>query len=184
MTDFDARRLPLPSEDEGDLVETPPSGDTDDPLVASQEGVPYVPPSDRVISEARFTQGGPDVAGTAPTDAGELERDDDIQSDEVEMAAYEDERDGEVRDEDSGDATVVDLVRPLPTDDELAADVIEQLRDSDVPAGDRLLISAIGSTVTVRGQVESIDVLEELLGMIGDVPGVEGVNDEVEIAGI
>jgi hypothetical protein len=32
--------------------------------------------------------------------------------------------------------------------------------------------------------VESIDILEELLGIVGEVPGVEDVVDEVEIAGI
>jgi osmotically-inducible protein OsmY len=89
-----------------------------------------------------------------------------------------------VEDESGEDAAVGDLVRELPVDDELAADVIEQLRDSNVPAGDRLRISAIGSIVTVHGEVESIDVLEELLGLIGDVPGVEQVNDEVEISGV
>jgi hypothetical protein len=39
--------LPLPSEDEGDLVDAPASGETDDYLVAQEEGVPYVPPSER-----------------------------------------------------------------------------------------------------------------------------------------
>jgi hypothetical protein len=189
MTDFDpARRLPLPSEDEGDLLETPPSGDTDDPLVASEEGVPYVPPFDPVLSSARFTEGGPDVAGTSPTAAGELERNDDIQDRSNDAATLDDEvsLDDEtiVKDEAGEEAAVVDLVRQLPVDDELAADVIEQLRDSNVPAGDRLQIGAIGSIVTVRGEVESIDVLEELLGLIGDVPGVEQVNDEVEISGV
>ena len=38
-------RLPLPSEDEGDLAEEPRGAMTDDPLVATEEGVPYDPPS-------------------------------------------------------------------------------------------------------------------------------------------
>jgi hypothetical protein len=189
MTDFDpARRLPLPSEDGGDLVETPPSGETDDPLVASEEGVPYVPPSDPVLSSTRSREGGPDVAGTAPTAAGELERNDDIQTGRMDAETLDDEvsldEESVVEDGAGEDAAVVDLIRELPVDDELAADVIEQLRDSNVPAGDRLRISAVGSIVTVRGEVESIDVLEELLGLIGDVPGVEQVNDEVEISGV
>ena len=54
----------------------------------------------------------------------------------------------------------------------------------DVPAGERLRISVAGRRVRIRGEVESVDVLEELLGMIGDVPGVDEVVDEVEIAGI
>jgi hypothetical protein len=167
--DFDERRrLPLPSEDGGDLVQAPPSGETDDPLVASEEGVPYVPPADPVLSQTRFTDSGPDVAGTAPTQAGELEREDDIQLDQD--------------DAEPGDAAGIgDLERSLPTDEQLAADVIEQLRDSNVPAGDQLQVAASGSTVVLRGRVESIDVLEELLGLVGDVPGVDQVVDEVEI---
>lgn len=172
------RRLPLPSEASGDLVDTPASGETDDPVVASEEGVPYVPPSDPVLSQTRFTESGPDIAGTAPTQAGELEREDDIQPDPFDVAASDTD---ELRNEDDEAAGIEDLERDLPTDDELAADVIEQLRDSNVPAGDRLQVGATGSTVTLRGRVESVDVLEELLGLVGDVPGVEQVVDEVEI---
>ncbi len=146
--------LPLPSDDY--LVDAAASGETDDPEVAAQEGVPWVPPSDRVLSDSRYGESGPDVAGTAPTDAGELEREDDIQ---------------------------VDDGRP-PIDDELRADVIERLRASEVPAGDRLQVATVGSTVTLQGEVESIDILEELLGIVSDVPGVEEVIDEVRVAGI
>jgi len=62
--------------------------------------------------------------------------------------------------------------------------VLDVLRSSDVPAGERLRISVAGRRVRIRGEVESVDVLEELLGMIGDVPGVDEVIDEVEIAGV
>jgi hypothetical protein len=148
-------RLPLPSEDEGELVTEPPRGETDDPVVATEEGVPYVPPTDRVISESRGPS-GVDIAGTDPTDAGELERDAGIQPPDS----------------------------LPPRDAELAADVIEALRDSDVPAGDRIRVSALGSTVVVRGEVESVDVLDEILGIVGDVPGVADVVDEVQITGI
>lgn len=72
-------RLPLPSEDQGNLTEEPRAGMTDDPLVAAEEGVPYDPPTDRVLSEGRGADGAPDAAGTDPTDAGELERNDTIQ---------------------------------------------------------------------------------------------------------
>lgn len=145
-------RLPLPSEDTGDLAGEPRTGTTDDYLVAREEGVPYTPPTDRVLSDAR-AESGTDVAGTAPTDAGELEREDGVQ-------------------------------RPdgiLPRDDELQADVVERLRASDLVAGDRLRIAATGSTVVVRGEVESVDVLEEILGIVGDVPGVQDVVDEVTV---
>ncbi|HSI99003.1 MAG TPA: BON domain-containing protein [Patescibacteria group bacterium] len=148
-------RLRLPSEDGGDLVNEPREGMTDDPTVATEEGVPYAPPTDRVMSEARGTD-GPDVAGTAPTDAGELERADGIQR-----------ADG-----------------VPPRDDELAADVVAALRDSDVPAGDRIRVRASGSRVTLSGEVESVDILDEVLGIAGDVVGVDEVVDEVTVARI
>lgn len=149
-------RLPLPSEDTGDLAQEPPDGQTDDYLVATEEGVPYTPPTERVLSEARESESGADVAGTDPTDAGELEREDGVQPE-----------DGE-----------------LPRDDELQADVVEALRSSDVPAGDRLRVAVNGSQVVLRGEVESVDVLDEILGIAGDVRGVTDVVDEVKVAGI
>jgi hypothetical protein len=162
MRNSDEDRLPLPSEDTGDLAEEPPSGQTNDYLVAREEGVPFVPPTDRVVSEARLGEGGVDVAGTAPDDAGELERVDAVQP--------------------------PNAVRPAddepPRDDELLSDVIEALRDSDVPAGERLRLAVRDRTVIVRGEVESLDVLDEVLGIIGDVRGVDEVRDEVEIRGI
>jgi hypothetical protein len=148
-------RLPLPSEDSGDLFDEPVQGETDDYLVAEEEGVPYVPPTDRVLSEPRGWE-GVDVAGTGESDEEELEREDDIQPD------------------DGG----------LPRDEELKADVIEALRASDVPAGERIRISVTGARVHVRGEVESVDVLDEILGIVGDVVGVEEVIDEVTVSGI
>jgi hypothetical protein len=139
-------RLPLPSEDTGDLADEPASGMTDDYLVAREEGVPYMAP----------TEGAPTEADE-PDDALELELDDSIQ----------------VHDTDS------------PRDGELRALVIEALRASDVPAGDRLRVGVSGgSMVVVQGEVESVDVLNEILGIVGDVPGVTDVLDEVQVAGI
>jgi BON domain len=145
-------RLPLPSEDEGDLADEPREGITDDPLVATEEGVPYEPPYDRVLDPRGS---GVDVAGTDDTDAGELERDDMIQVD-----------DG-----------------ALPRDDKLEADVLEALRASDVTSGDRIRISVIGSRVHVQGEVESVEVLDEILGIVGDVVGVDEVLDELSVSG-
>ena len=149
-------RLPLPSEDGGNLVNEPATGQTTDFLVAEEEGVPYDPPNDRVLSEPRERLGGPDIAGTDPTPAGELEREDSVQP---------------------GSFTT-------STDDALTADVIEALRGSDVPAGDRIRVRTAGSTVTVTGEVESIDILDEILGIVGDVPGVDEVVDEATVIGI
>lgn len=150
-------RLPYPSEDEGDLVDEPFAGQTDDALVAREEGVPWTPPTERVLSDVRDDRGGPDVAGAAPDDAGELDRD---------------------------DAITVGGATALPSGDELLADCLEALRRSDVVAGDRIQVGVDGSIVTVRGAVESVDVLDEILSIIGDVPGVDEVRDEVVVAGV
>jgi len=155
MTNDRSQRQPLPSEDTGDLVDEPISGVTDDYLVAREEGVPYVPPDERVMSEARGLE-GVDWAGTDETDAGELEREDDIQP---------------------GDGG-------LPRDDALRADVIEALRASNVPAGERIRIAVTGARVHVQGEVASVDALDEILGLVGDVVGVEEVLDEVNVSSI
>lgn len=149
----DDDRLPLPSEDGGNLVEEPRGGMTDDHLVATEEGVPYDPPTERVLTRPGDDSGATDVAGTDPTDAGELERNDNVQAPAGE----------------------------LPRDDELRADVVEALRASDVVAGDRVRVAASGSQVVLRGSVESIDVLDEILGLVGDVRGVDDVVDELEV---
>ncbi|MFN2484488.1 MAG: BON domain-containing protein [Candidatus Limnocylindria bacterium] len=142
--------------DGGDLLVEPATGDTNDPLVAIEEGVPYVPPSDRVLSNFRPDEAGPDVAGTAPSDAGELERDEAIQSD----------------------------VTDTPRDGQLQSDVVEALRASEIAAGERLAISVAGDVVAVRGEVESVDILDEVLAVVGDVPGVGEVVDAVRVAGV
>lgn len=151
------QRLPYPSEDEGDLVDEPIAGRTDDALVAEEEGVPWTPPVDRVLSEARPDEGGADVAGAAPDDEGELERD---------------------------DAISISLATGLPSGEELLADCLEALRRSDIVAGDRIQLAVDGAIVTVRGTVESVDVLDEILAIVGDVPGVDEVHDQVIVVGV
>ncbi len=142
--------------DGGDLLTEPPTGDTEDPLVAVEEGVPYVPPSDRVLSDVRVDEAGPDIAGTAPSDAEELGREEAIQP------------------ETGG----------LPRDGELQMDVIEALRASEIAADERLSVLVDGDTVTMRGEVESVDILDEILGIVGEVRGVEEVVDEVRVRGL
>jgi osmotically-inducible protein OsmY len=139
MMDDRGERAPLPAEDSGDLVDEPISGETDDFVIATEEGVPYVPAMERAIGDE--------------SDADELEREDDIQLD------------------DGG----------LPRDGELQADVIDALRASDVPAGEHLRVSVSGRRAIVRGEVETIEALDEILGIVGDVPGVDEVVDEVSV---
>lgn len=139
-------RQPIPSEDTGDLTQTPPSGQTDDHLVAREEGVPYVPPTERVLSEPRVSEAGADAAG-APADDDEA-------------------------------------LRLQAGDPDLAARALEALRRSDVAAGDRLQVTAVGTTLVVAGSVDSIDVLDEVLAVLGEVDGAEDVVDRITVAGV
>jgi hypothetical protein len=149
-------RMPLPSEDEGDLNDEPGEGESTDPLVATEEGVPYVPPTERVLGEARFDEGGSDVAGAPSSDEQELE---------LEPA--------------SG-------VEPggAPRDEALLAEALTALRRSDLTAGDRVQVDAADHTIWVRGEIESVDIADEILGLLGELPGVDEVVDELEITGI
>lgn len=149
----DRDRMPLPSEDGGDRAAEPPSGETEDYMVAEEEGVPYIPPTERVI-------------GT-PGDDGSVES----------AAAPAD-------DAEALEAGGAITGRNARRDDALLADVLAALRASDLPAGDRIRLGVSGTTIIVRGEVESIDVGEEILALVGEVPGVEDVVDELEVAGI
>jgi BON domain len=150
-------RLPLPSEDEGDLLDAPAEGETDDPWVATEEGVPYVPPTDRVLTGSREDESGPDYAGSAPSAEQELE------ADELEPS---------------------DLSSDAPARDEpLLAEALAALRRSDLAAGDRIEVDAAGSTIFVRGAVESIEIAEEIDDLLNEIPGVSEVVDELEVDG-
>jgi hypothetical protein len=150
-------RQPLPSEDEGDLIAEPGEGETDDPMIATEEGVPYVPPTERVLSGGRSGGTSADAAGSGADDEEALE---------LEMP-------------DSGQEA-----GHAPRDEALQVAALEALRRSDLTAGDRVQVDAGGGTVWVRGSVESIDVSDQILEVLGDIPGVEEVIDELEIAGI
>jgi len=153
--DDETQRMPLPSEDEGDLTEAPAQGVSDDPMVATEEGVPYAPPTERVLAAREPGAPAARPAG-APRDADEeLETQPDLARDEV--------------------------PEPMPADEALLNEALTALRRSDVTAGDRVRLDATGSTIIVRGAVESIAVADEILGIVGAVRGVNDVVDELEI---
>jgi osmotically-inducible protein OsmY len=129
-------------------------GMTDDPLASTEEGVPWDPPTDRVLSEHRADQAGADQAGVGNSAAEELERDSSIQQPDPEA----------------------------PTDDELLSDVLETLRASDLVSGERIQVAVVGRTVVLRGEVESVSVADEIAALAESVAGVEEVIDETRIA--
>ena len=61
---------------------------------------------------------------------------------------------------------------------------IAVLRRSELPAGNRIRLAARGQVVHVSGQVQSIDILDEILSLLGDVDGVEHVVDETTLGGV
>ena len=135
-------RMPLPSEDEGDLVDDPPEGMTDDPIVATEEGVPWDPPLERIEGDDRIP-----LTSSRPTTRS----------------------------------------RPFtrserrPTARRCGRGVARVGRRGRRPPGRR---GGGGSTVVLSGRVESVDVLDEILGIVGDVPGVDDVVDEIEVEGV
>ena len=128
-------------------------GETDDPDVASEEGLTYVPPVDPP------TRGDPEEAGGLAIAAGpggnalEGEYDDDGSGDLFE----ETELSGRIREALEADAATAGLA-------------------------DRLVIGTRGSTVVVRGVVDDIDEGDTVVAVIERVRGVEDVVDETELA--
>jgi len=68
----------------------------------------------------------------------------------------------------------------------LNAEVREALRSdgSTSALADRLEIAIVGSTAIIRGQVDGIEDTDAILAVVGDVPGIEDVRDETEVAGL
>ena len=130
-------------------------GETDDPGVASQEGLTYVPPSDPPFRVDPDDPQGIEVAA-GPGAASAL--DEPYDSDHV------------------GDA--------LPDELELTARIREALRADGATTGyaDRLVIGTRGSTAVVRGVVDDVDDGDTIAAVIERVDGIDEVIDETELA--
>jgi len=72
------------------------------------------------------------------------------------------------------------------TESELTAQVREALRaDAATSAlADRLVIATVGSTVVLRGTVDTIDDGDALVEVASRVPEIEEVRDETEVPGV
>jgi hypothetical protein len=132
------------------------SDETDDPMVASQEGLAYVPPMD------------PPVA-TDPDDPQGLRV----------AAGFGMSADDEPYDSDHHSEL-------LPVSDEFEARIREALRaDASTTAyADLLAIGTRNRTVAVRGLVDDIDDSDNVVDVISRVTGVDEVIDELEIRGV
>jgi hypothetical protein len=130
------------------------SDETSDPYVASDEGVPWVPPTDPVVvPDERDPQGLMVAAGIGTTSLDE---------------PYDADHHSTL----------------LPAEDEMTARVREALRADAMTAGyaDDLEIDTDGDVVTLHGTVDDMDDLDAVLAVASVVSGISEVRDELEVA--
>jgi hypothetical protein len=129
-------------------------GETDDPDVATEEGLTYVAPSDPPTRADEEAPGGIEIAAGAAVSALSEPYDDDHES---ELLSDESDLTARIRDALEADAATSELA-------------------------DRLIIGTRGSTVIVRGVLDDIDDGDNVASVIERVAGVEEVIDETELA--
>ncbi len=129
-------------------------GETDDPDVATEEGLTYVPPSDPPTRADEEEPGGIEIAAGAAVSALSEPYDEDHES---ELLSDESDLTARIREALEADAATTDLA-------------------------DRLIIGTRDSTVVVRGVVDDIDDGDNIAAVIERVTGVEEVIDETELA--
>jgi hypothetical protein len=130
-------------------------GETDDPYVASDEGLTYVAPSDPpfVVSDDRQ---GIDIA--AGTGASSLEE------------PYDEDHAGELL---SVESDLTARIREALENDAATSGL-----------ADRIRIATIGGTVVLRGTVDTLDDGDALVEVVSRVSGVDEVRDETDFPGL
>ncbi len=130
-------------------------GETDDPTVATEEGLSYVPPIDPPVRTDAEEPGGFEVAAGMAVSA---------QSDPYDR----DHRGAE-----------------LSSEGDLTARIRDALEADSATSGlaDRLIIGTRGSTAVVRGTVDGIEDTDTIAAVIKRVAGIDEVIDETDIAG-
>lgn len=130
-------------------------GETDDPLVAIEEGQVWIPPSDPPTVPSDDPQGIDIAAGTG------IESDDEPYDDD--HGAGDDLEEGELN----------GRIREAIRDDAATS-----------PLADRLAIVVIGSTAILRGVVDDLDDGDSLVAVVERVAGIDEVRDETEVASL
>ncbi|HEX8940671.1 MAG TPA: BON domain-containing protein [Candidatus Limnocylindrales bacterium] len=130
-------------------------GETDDPNIAAEEGLTYVPPTDPPVVPADVPEGAEVAAGMGSTALDE---------------PYDADHHAELL---SSDDEVTARVREA-----LRADAATS------PYADRIAIDTEGGVVTLRGTVEDIDDTDELAAVAAAVSGVSEVRDEFRVRGV
>ena len=130
-------------------------GETDDPDVAAEEGLVYVPPIDPPVHADQEEEDGLIIAAGAAVSA--------------ESEPYDEDHRGS----------------DLPGEPELTARIREALRADAATAGlvDRLLIGVRGSTAVIRGVVDGIEDTDTIVEVVERVDGISDVVDETEVVG-
>jgi hypothetical protein len=132
------------------------SDETFDPYVASDEGVPWVAPTDPVVvPDARDPEGLKVATASGISSLDE---------------PYDEDHHGEL----------------LPAEDEMTDRVREALRDDAQTSAyaDDLQIDTDGNVVTLRGTVADMEDLEAVLAVAAVVKGINEVRDELEVAAV
>ena len=160
MTELD--RLETRSSDPADLVsvdglaaEGLRDGETDDPEVAAQEGLTWVPPTDPpfVVSD---DPNGIAVAAGLGSSALDDPYDDDHRAEDL---SAESELNARIRGAIRADAATSGYA-------------------------DRIVIGTIGSTAILRGVIDDLNDADDLVAVVERVKGIDEVRDETEVAGL
>lgn len=129
------------------------SGETGDPSVAAEEGLPWVPPIDPpVVPSEEDPQGIRIAAGFGVSALGE---------------PYDEDHHSEL----------------LPDDDEMSARVREALLADSATSrfAERIIIGTRGGKVVLRGRVDDVQDTDEVTAVVERVTGVREVVDELEV---
>ena len=129
---------------------------TRDSMLASEEGIPYVPPTDPVVRPVDNEEGLEVVGGLSNTAMDEF-------PDDLETTAL-------------GEAP--------PGDEDLETRVLEELA-ADAETTDLLIEVAVSNgVVRLRGRVQSLEEAEAAEAVAARVPGVREVVEELEVAAL
>ena len=151
----------LPGQSEADNIEKLTelelrAGETDDPNVAAQEGMTYIPPTDPPVTVAPDDPQGVQIAAgfgmTATEDPYDIDH-------ESEVVSIEDDMQARVREALRADAATTAYA-------------------------DSLAIAARGGTIGVRGVVDDVVDTDNVVEVISRVSGVDEVIDELEVRGV
>jgi hypothetical protein len=130
-------------------------GETDDPEVAAQEGIPWIPPIDPPVISL---PGSDDPVIAAGTGVSALDE------------SYDEDSAGVLL---SDEGEINERIREA-----LRADsATSRLADS-------LVIAVVGKTAIIRGVVDDIDDGDTIIAVVERVPGIEDVLDETVFPGL